>query len=146
MPVFGFGHHRSQKDYIQRDICPRKSSVCSRAGSAITLAFSCGARSAFKLKEQGYLRSMLSRRQLQGFVRAPSDCNAHRCFSLAETGERGERESKPIQKFQALFATRTAARCCDSDKPRAPSLSSQNAMRANPDAFSCGARSAFSQQ
>jgi hypothetical protein len=34
-----------------------------------TLAFSCGARSAFKLKEQGYLGSMLSRRQLQGFVR-----------------------------------------------------------------------------
>jgi len=33
---------------------------------------------------------MLSRRQLQGFVRAPSDCNAHRCFSLAVTGERGE--------------------------------------------------------
>src|SRR2546428_6248884 len=30
-----------------------------------TLAFRCGARSAFK---QGYLRSMLSRRQLQGFV------------------------------------------------------------------------------
>jgi len=37
-----------------------------------------------------YLRSMLSRRQQQGFVRAPSDCNAHRCFSLAVTGERGE--------------------------------------------------------
>jgi hypothetical protein len=32
------------------------------------MAFSCGARSAFKLKEQYYLRSMLSRRQLQGFV------------------------------------------------------------------------------
>src|SRR6266498_4851152 len=34
----------------------------------ITTAFSCGARSAFKLKKQDYLRSMLSRRQLQGFV------------------------------------------------------------------------------
>jgi hypothetical protein len=33
-----------------------------------TTAFSCGTRSAFKLKEQGYLRNMLSRRQLQGFV------------------------------------------------------------------------------
>ena len=33
-----------------------------------TLAFSCGARSAFKLNEGSYLRSMLSRRQLQGFV------------------------------------------------------------------------------
>ena len=32
------------------------------------MAFSCGARSAFKLKEKGYLRKMLSRRQLQGFV------------------------------------------------------------------------------
>jgi hypothetical protein len=31
------------------------------------MAFSCGARSAFKLKERSYLRSMLSR-QLQGFV------------------------------------------------------------------------------
>jgi hypothetical protein len=35
------------------------------------MAFSCGARSAFKLKEQNYLRSMLSRRQLQGFVGPP---------------------------------------------------------------------------
>jgi hypothetical protein len=33
-----------------------------------TLAFSCGARSAFKPKAKDYLRSMLSRRQLQGFV------------------------------------------------------------------------------
>jgi hypothetical protein len=32
------------------------------------MAFSCGARSAFKLKERSYLRKMLSRRQLQGFV------------------------------------------------------------------------------
>jgi hypothetical protein len=32
------------------------------------MAFSCSARSAFKLKEQDYLRNMLSRRQLQGFV------------------------------------------------------------------------------
>jgi hypothetical protein len=32
------------------------------------MAFSCGARSASELKKQGYLRSMLSRRQLQGFV------------------------------------------------------------------------------
>src|SRR5687768_15556085 len=36
--------------------------------SHITTAFSCGARTAFKLKEQSYLRAMLSRRQLQGFV------------------------------------------------------------------------------
>jgi hypothetical protein len=34
-----------------------------------TLAFSCGARSAFKLKERHYLINMLSRRQLQGLVR-----------------------------------------------------------------------------
>ena len=33
-----------------------------------TLAFSCGARSAFRLNNYDYLRSMLSRRQLQGFV------------------------------------------------------------------------------
>jgi hypothetical protein len=33
------------------------------------MAFSCGARSASKLKEENYLRSTLSRRQLQGFVR-----------------------------------------------------------------------------
>jgi hypothetical protein len=36
--------------------------------SNITLAFSCGARSAFTLKERSYLRSTLPRRQLQGFV------------------------------------------------------------------------------
>jgi hypothetical protein len=44
----------------------RMSSLLTR--SSITLAFSCGARSAFRPKEQGYLRNMLSRRQLQGFV------------------------------------------------------------------------------
>ena len=33
------------------------------------MAFSCGARSASELMLKGYLRSMLSRRQLQGFVR-----------------------------------------------------------------------------
>jgi hypothetical protein len=32
------------------------------------MAFSCGAQSPFKLKERSYLRNMLSRRQLQGFV------------------------------------------------------------------------------
>jgi hypothetical protein len=36
--------------------------------SEITLAFSWGARSAFKLTESSYLKNMLSRRQLQGFV------------------------------------------------------------------------------
>ncbi len=35
----------------------------------LTMAFSCGARSASNLKEKDYLRSTLSRRQLQGFVR-----------------------------------------------------------------------------
>ena len=34
----------------------------------LTPAFSCGARSAFKLEGKGYLRNMLPRRQLQGFV------------------------------------------------------------------------------
>ena len=33
------------------------------------MRFNCGARSALKLKEKDYLRRMLSRRQLQGFVR-----------------------------------------------------------------------------
>jgi hypothetical protein len=36
--------------------------------SNLTLAFSCGARSAPKLKRNDYLRNMLSCRQLQGFV------------------------------------------------------------------------------
>ena len=36
--------------------------------SRLTLRFSCGARSASKLKEKDYLRNMLSRRQLRGFV------------------------------------------------------------------------------
>jgi hypothetical protein len=35
----------------------------------ITLAFSCGARSAFNREVRNYLRNMLSRRQLQGLVR-----------------------------------------------------------------------------
>jgi hypothetical protein len=34
----------------------------------ITLAFSCGARTASEQMGKGYLRKMLSRRQLQGFV------------------------------------------------------------------------------
>jgi hypothetical protein len=42
-----------------------------------TLAFSCGARKAFKLKERDYLRSMLSRRQLQGFVMPRCDCTTN---------------------------------------------------------------------
>src|SRR5687767_14791616 len=37
--------------------------------SQLTRAFSCGARSASELKGKGYLRTMLSRRQLQGLVR-----------------------------------------------------------------------------
>ena len=46
--------------------------------SCRTLAFSCGARSAFNLRGQGYLRNMLSRRQLQGFVmRRASFDNPH---------------------------------------------------------------------
>jgi hypothetical protein len=36
-----------------------------QTASALTLRFSGGARSAFKLKERAYLRSMLSRRQLE---------------------------------------------------------------------------------
>jgi hypothetical protein len=42
----------------------------------LTLRFSCGARSVSKPKEQGYLKSMLSRRQLQGFV-MPSVVRLH---------------------------------------------------------------------
>ena len=38
-----------------------------------TLAFSCGARSAFNLGGSDCLRSMLSRRQLQGFVMRRGD-------------------------------------------------------------------------
>jgi hypothetical protein len=45
-----------------------KGFLSRRERSRPTLAFSCGARSAFKLKEKDYLRNMLSRRQLQGFV------------------------------------------------------------------------------
>jgi hypothetical protein len=37
--------------------------------SNLTLAFSYGARSAFGQNGKSYLRKMLSRRQLQGFVR-----------------------------------------------------------------------------
>ena len=49
---------------------PKVSRAPSQRGTGwhVTLAFSCGARSAFKLEEYDYLRSMLSRRQRQGFV------------------------------------------------------------------------------
>jgi len=36
-----------------------------------TLRFSCGARSAFNREKKDYLRSTLSRRQLQALVRLP---------------------------------------------------------------------------
>lgn len=42
--------------------------ILTTSNEQLTTAFSCGAPSAFKLKEQDYLRSMLWRRQLQGFV------------------------------------------------------------------------------
>src|SRR6266542_1521681 len=45
----------------------------------LTLAFSCGARSASKRNEGSYSRSMLSRRQLQGFVRQRLQYN-HSCW------------------------------------------------------------------
>jgi hypothetical protein len=38
------------------------------------MAFSCGARSAFKRGKEDYLKSMLSRRQQQGFVMLPLEC------------------------------------------------------------------------
>jgi hypothetical protein len=46
-------------------------SIDSTHRKHLTMAFSCGARSAFKLREKDYLKSMLSRRQLQGFVNNP---------------------------------------------------------------------------
>ena len=50
-------------------------------------AFSCGARSAFMLKGEGYLRSMLSRRQLQGFVmRGVSGARISPSFLIKVTG------------------------------------------------------------
>jgi hypothetical protein len=42
-----------------------------------TMRFSCGARSASKLKVNDYLRSMLSRRQLQALVRCRREINAN---------------------------------------------------------------------
>ena len=45
------------------------------------MAFSCGARSASKLKGRDYLRSTLSRRQLQGFVRCGVGETSHLLFS-----------------------------------------------------------------
>ena len=45
--------------------------------SHLTLAFSCGARSAFNRAGKDYLRSMLSRRKLQGFVVLRPGKHAH---------------------------------------------------------------------
>src|SRR5882672_2733707 len=66
--------------------------------SNITIAFSCGARSAFTLKEQGYLRNMLSRRQLQGFVGARSSNSRistrgqHGSYGVCHCADRGQEE------------------------------------------------------
>jgi hypothetical protein len=46
-----------------------KTHFVSHIAKRRTLAFSCGARSASELDENDYLKKMLSRRQLQGFVR-----------------------------------------------------------------------------
>ena len=58
--------------HVARLNCETIQTLC-RQDSRPTVAFSCGARSAFELKEQDYLRNMLSRRQLQGFVMLPVD-------------------------------------------------------------------------
>jgi hypothetical protein len=55
-----------------------------------TLAFSCGARSAFTVKERSYLRNMLSRRQLQGFVIPPLILEG---FQLPRRNEEARRSS-----------------------------------------------------
>ena len=62
------------------------------------MAFSCGARLAFKLKEQGYLRDMLSRRQLQGFVGRVVSC---RQPSYAKIGG-GQAVFDPIRSDTSL--------------------------------------------
>jgi hypothetical protein len=49
-------------------VASRKFDARFIMGKHLTMAFSCGARAASKLKERSYLRSMLSRRQLQGSV------------------------------------------------------------------------------
>ena len=50
---------------IKEVLLPKRECGLACSYSGLTLRFSCGARSAFKLKEKGYLRNMLSRRQLQ---------------------------------------------------------------------------------
>ena len=47
-------------------------------GRHLTMAFSCGARSAFNREEQGYLRTTLSRRQLQALLGRVPERNTHR--------------------------------------------------------------------
>ncbi len=59
--IHAFEHQRCRRLCIQTELAFVKY-------SQLTLAFSCGARSAFKLGGKDYLRSTLSRRQLQGFV------------------------------------------------------------------------------
>ena len=114
----------------------------SKTRCARTTAFSCGARSAFKLREKDYLRSMLSRRQLQGFVRAPLDCNSHSLFlwqkraSAAKGIQRRSNVPSPVRysyrRAVWAMATSLALLCC---------LSKTRCARTT--AFSCGARSAF---
>ena len=69
-----------------------------RAARRLTLAFSCGARSASKLKERNYLRSTLSRRQLQGFVGPLPGMNLPVPFGCRRvTTDRRERARSGVQ-------------------------------------------------
>jgi hypothetical protein len=67
-----------------------------------TLGFSGGARLAFKLKDKDYLRNMLSRRQLQGFVRLRAESGPNRFQVLSSPifaiNERRRNKEQDINK------------------------------------------------
>jgi hypothetical protein len=54
----------------------KKKPISTSTDSQLTLAFSCGARSAFKLKEKGYLRNMLRAVSCKALLDCVLNCDA----------------------------------------------------------------------
>ena len=106
--------------------------------SRITPAFSCGARSAFKPEVRNYLRSMLSRRQLQGFV-IPLHIVAGFQLPTPEPGS-----AALFKSFKSRRTKQAPRRACwQTFKSRAALTGFQIKGRGITPAFNCGAPLAF---
>jgi len=74
---------------------------------------------------------MLSRRQLQGFVRAPFDFNTQPASCQPETRSAAKRETNPFYRNQAAFATHTRRAVVPHQQVSHCFVVFNNAMRAN---------------